>query len=157
MCVPVPLKRNGLRHHKNCPRARAVLTFCANLPGRHRLVDFGPRRRTPAERHRVPRLRDLSERSGPPGPGRSGTTAALGRHDPGYTAHAARARRTTGRARGHGRGRRVVAVGSRFFGQRESLRAQVQVGHATGDDLMEGREEAHFVRLSGISLHAGNK
>lgn len=123
----------------------------SRLPGQRRLVDFGPRRRAPAERLRVPRLRDLPERSGPPGSGRSGTAAAaaLGRHDPRYTADAARARRTTGRARHRGRGRRIVAVGSRLFGQREPLGAQVQVGHATGDDLMEGREEAHFARSSG--------
>lgn len=124
-------------------------------PGRRGLIDLGPRVPAPAERHRVPGLRDLSERSGPPGPGRPGPTAsaaaaaaALGRDDARYAAHASRAGRPTGRGRGRRRRRcrRLIAVRSRFLGQREPFGAQVQVGHAAGDYLMERSEEAHFER-----------
>jgi len=123
-----------------------VLKRGEHLPGRGVLVDFGPRRPAPAERRRIPWLRDLPERPGAPGTGRPGPAAAvaLRRHDAWYAAHTARARRTAGRGRGRGRLVRVRRPG--LFGQREPLRAQVQVGHAAGDYLMEGREEAHLVR-----------
>lgn len=88
----------------------------------------------------------MPERAGPSGTGRPrAAVAALRRHDPRYDAtDAARARRTAGRGRGHGR---LVAVGARLLGQREPFGAQVQVGHAAGDDLMEGRKEAHCFRF----------
>lgn len=110
------------------------------------MVDFGPRVPTPAERHGIPGLGNLSERARPPGPGgpRDAAAATLGRHNPGYAAYAARAGRTAGRGRHHGGGR-LISVGPRLFGQREPLGAQVQVGHTAGDYLVKGREEAHFV------------